>query len=64
MSLFMGLMIGGWTAAAAMFAFFALKESGQLLRIRRRMALWLYQPASQAIVSLEHGFEAESEDAV
>jgi hypothetical protein len=41
MSVVVMLMIGGWTTTICMFAFCALKESGKLLRIRRRMALWL-----------------------
>ncbi len=41
MSLFVKLMIGGWTTTFAMFGLFALNESGKLLKIRRRVALWL-----------------------
>ncbi len=41
MSVVVMLMIGGWTTTLCMFAFCALKESGKLLKIRRRMALWL-----------------------
>ena len=41
MSLFVKLMIGGWSSAIAMIGYFALEESGVLLQIRRRVALWL-----------------------
>jgi hypothetical protein len=41
MSLVVKLMIGGWTTTLAMFGFYALSESGKLLQIRKRIALWL-----------------------
>ena len=41
MSVVVMLMIFGWSALFAMIAFYALRESGKLLKIRRRMALWL-----------------------
>ena len=41
MSLFVKLMIGGWSSAIAMIGYFALKESGVLLQIRRRVLLRL-----------------------
>jgi len=41
MSIVVMLMVFGWSAVFAMIAFYALKESGKLLQIRRRMALWL-----------------------
>jgi len=41
MSVVVMLMIFGWSTFFAMIAFYALKESGKLLKIRRRMALWL-----------------------
>jgi hypothetical protein len=41
MSLFVKLMIGGWTTTLVIFGFFALSESGQLFKIRRRVVLWL-----------------------
>lgn len=41
MSVFAMLMIGGWSAAIAMFGFCALKESGKLLEIHKRIGLWL-----------------------
>ena len=41
MSIVVMLMIFGWSALFAMIAFYAMKESGKLLKIRRRMALWL-----------------------
>ena len=41
MSLFAKLMIAGWTSAFALVGFYALSESGKLLRLRQRIALWL-----------------------
>jgi hypothetical protein len=53
MSFFAELMIGGWTAALAMFGFLALNESGKLLRIRRGMAGWLESAAAVVRASEE-----------
>ena len=41
MSRFVMLMIGGWASTFAMVGFYALSESGKLLTIRKRIALWL-----------------------
>ncbi len=41
MSRFAMLMIGGWTCTFAMVGFYALSESGKLLKIGKRIALWL-----------------------
>ncbi len=41
MSVVVMLMIFGWSTFFAMTAFYALKESGKLLRLRRSVALWL-----------------------
>jgi hypothetical protein len=41
MSRFAMLMIGGWACTFAMVGFYALSESGKLLKIRKRIALWL-----------------------
>jgi len=35
------LMIGGWACTFGMIGFYALSESGKLLKIRKRIALWL-----------------------
>ena len=35
------LMIGGWACTFGMIGFYALSESGKLLRLRQRIALWL-----------------------
>lgn len=35
------LMISGWSTFFAMIGFYALKESGKLRKMRRRLALWL-----------------------
>lgn len=34
-------MIGSWSSAIALIGYFALKESGVLLQICRRVVLWL-----------------------
>jgi hypothetical protein len=49
MSLFVKLMIGGWTSAIAMWGFCALNASGQLIKVRRRMASWL-DPSDRGVV--------------
>jgi len=41
MSVVVMLMIFGWSTFFAMIAYYSLKESGKLLKIRRRIALWL-----------------------
>jgi hypothetical protein len=41
MSPFVKLMIGSWSSAIALIGYFALKESGVLLQICRRVVLWL-----------------------
>lgn len=41
MSVVVMLMIFGWTTFIGMIGFHALKESGKLLKIRRRLALWV-----------------------
>jgi hypothetical protein len=41
MSPFVKLMIGSWSSAIAVIGYFALKESGVLLKICRRVVLWL-----------------------
>ncbi|MFZ0956431.1 MAG: hypothetical protein WAN60_08815 [Candidatus Sulfotelmatobacter sp.] len=41
MSLFAKLMIAGWASTFVMFGFYALSESGKLLKIRERIASWL-----------------------
>ena len=64
MSLFVELMIGGWTTAFAMIAFFALRESGKLLKIRKRMTLWLDPAVSQAVRAPQGGLQPERENAV
>jgi len=39
MSLFVKLMIASWTTAIAVIGFCALHQSGNLLKIRKRMAV-------------------------
>jgi len=61
MSLVVKLIIGGWTTWFALIAFYALDESGKLLRARRRIALWL-EPTLNTTLQ-ERGLQAEAEDA-
>lgn len=35
------LMVGGWVVTLSMIGLCALNESGKMLKIRRRLALWL-----------------------
>jgi hypothetical protein len=55
MSTIQMLIIGGWSSTGALIGFYALKESGTLLKIRVRLAEWLLssQPTNsrQASVS-------------
>ncbi len=62
MSLFVTLMIGGWTTAIAVIGFFALKESGQLLRIHKRIGLWL-EDSTAPVRRPEEGLQPERENA-
>jgi len=41
MSLIQLLIIGGWSSTGALIGFYALKESGTLLKMRVRLAEWL-----------------------
>lgn len=60
MSHFMILMIASWSIAIALIGCCALHQSGKLLRIRKRMALWLETSATR---EPEESLEAGSEDA-
>ena len=62
MSIFVELMIGGWTLAIAMIGFVALYESGNLLKIRKRMATWLESSAAPVALR-EKGLQRNDEDA-
>jgi len=59
MSLFVKLMIASWTIAIAMVGCCALRQSGKLLKIRKRMASWRETSATR---TSEGSLEAESED--
>jgi hypothetical protein len=59
MSIVMEVIIGGWMTTFAMFGFLALAESGKLLKIRNRMALWL----ESAATAVRNEPELEREDA-
>jgi len=41
MSVVTMLMVGGWSTTISLVGICALKESGKLNQIRRRLALWL-----------------------
>jgi hypothetical protein len=62
MSLFVTLMIGGWTTAIAVIGFCALKESCQLLRIHKRIGLWL-EDSTARVRRPEEGLQPERENA-
>jgi hypothetical protein len=63
MSIVVMLMIFGWSASIAMIGFYALKESGKLLEIRRRLALWLDNTLTPAVVGSEESPKHEGVDA-
>ncbi|MGA8442527.1 MAG: hypothetical protein WB762_13055 [Candidatus Sulfotelmatobacter sp.] len=58
MSPFVKLMIASWSIAIAMIGFCALHQSGNLLKIRKRMALWLDTDQMP-----EEGLQPEIDDA-
>jgi hypothetical protein len=41
MSIVDEIIVGGWMTASGLIGFYAMRESGKLLRIRKRIALWL-----------------------
>ena len=49
MSLFVKLMIGGWITTFVMFGACALHGSGGMLKVRKRIALWL-EPSVPTVV--------------
>lgn len=51
MSIIVKLIITGWITTFAMIGFFALKESGKLRKIRRRISSWWEASASSSAVS-------------
>jgi hypothetical protein len=61
MSIVVKLIIGGWSTWFALIAFYALDESGKLLRVRRRIALWL-EPTPDVTMQ-KRGLQAEAQDA-
>jgi hypothetical protein len=62
MSLFVMLIIGGWTTAIAIIGFYALKESGQLLKIHKRVGLWLEASAPRLNMP-DQSLQPDREDA-
>lgn len=63
MSLVVMLMIGGWVATLSVIGFCALNESGKLLKMHKRMGLWLETSAPQFRMP-EEGVRAERSDAL
>ncbi len=63
MSFVMMLMIGGWVATLSMVGVCALKESGKLLLIRKRTALWLYSSVAAADSAPKTGLQRETANA-
>lgn len=63
MSLVVMLMIGGWVATLSVIGFCALNESGKLLKMHKRMGLWLETSAPQFRMP-EEGIRAERSDAL
>jgi hypothetical protein len=64
MSVVVMLMIGGWIATLSMIGVCALHECGKLLRIRRRIALWLLDASAAQILILEQDIQPERENAL
>jgi hypothetical protein len=62
MSLFLKLMVGGWSTAFAMFGFLALKESGKLLEIHKRIGLWL-ETLTSPVSTPGESLQTDNEDA-
>jgi hypothetical protein len=61
MSIVVELMIGGWIGTICMITFFALSESGQLTRIRKRVATWV-ENSAPVVTMPEENSQAERED--
>jgi hypothetical protein len=55
-------MVGGWSTAFAMFGFLALKESGKLLEIHKRIGLWL-ETLTSPVSTPGESLQADNEDA-
>jgi hypothetical protein len=64
MSVVVMLMIGGWIATLSMVVVCALHESGKLLKIRRRIALWLLETSNPEVRVPEEDLQPERGNAV
>ena len=64
MSIVVKLMIGGWITTLTMIGVCALHESGRLLKIRKRMAMWLDSSPYEVVRGREEGLQPERESAV
>jgi len=63
MSIVIKLIVGGWTTTFAMIGFFALAESGKLLKIRQRAALWLKAGVTQVRSTCQESLPSQRETA-
>ncbi|MGA8300440.1 MAG: hypothetical protein WB817_13230 [Terriglobales bacterium] len=61
MSVVVMLMIGGWTVTLSMIGVCALRDSGKLPELRRRIALWLLENSPAPIVRAEENLESGPE---
>jgi hypothetical protein len=59
---FVVLIIGEWATAAGVIGFFALKESGKLLQISKRIGLWVDAPTARLSIT-ERSSPTEDEEA-
>ena len=57
MSVIAKLIIGGWATTLVMFGFWALAESGKLLKIRESIKSWLKNRATSDSFTPEEGLE-------
>jgi hypothetical protein len=64
MTLVAVFIIVGWVATIAMIGCFALSESGKLLEIRKRIALWRENSAAAEVAASDDGLESVDENAV
>jgi hypothetical protein len=63
MSFVLKVIISGWLTAFAMIGFCALNESGMLVNIQKRIALWLESLSPRVEREPEEGLQPERENA-
>ena len=64
MSVVVMLMIGGWITTLSMVGVCALHDSSKLLKIRRRVALWLLETSTTQARIREEELQPERGNAV